>query len=96
MTCLLLLKCAHLERNFYLNWGKLYTGLRVDVSDYSSYNEGIEIPLIESFWEKNSPAFLARNKETKNLVFVPFSRITGNHVAFRGKTYCYSRGSGGN
>ncbi|MFT5818964.1 MAG: hypothetical protein ACI8ZM_000185 [Crocinitomix sp.] len=77
----LIVKMRTFGTSFYLVWGKLYPDLRVDVSNYSSYNEGIEIPLIESFTEKSTPAFLARNEKTEDLVFVPFSRLTGDHVA---------------
>lgn len=77
----LIVKMRTFETSFYLDWGKLYPDLRVDVSDYSSYNEGIEVPLIESFTAEKTPAFLARDKETENLVFVPFSRTTGDHIS---------------
>ena len=60
-------------------WGRTYPSLRIDISsDYSSYNEGIEVPLIESFTKYNAPAFIARDKDRENLVFVPFNRITGD------------------
>lgn len=66
------------KNNFYVNWGELYPDLRVDVSNYSSYNEGIEIPLMESYTEEKVPAFVARDNATEEVVFVPFDRFNGD------------------
>ncbi len=77
----LIVKFRTSGNNFYQYWTKRYPTLRVDTTNYSNYNEGIEVPIIQSFTEKNVPAFIARDSTTQNIVFVPFDPSTGVPLA---------------
>ncbi|MEL6654504.1 MAG: hypothetical protein AAFQ87_27265, partial [Bacteroidota bacterium] len=74
----LLLK-ANLGQNnqISLQWSQVYPQLSVDRSDYTSYNKGLELPIIDRYSKYQQPVFLARDFKNKHLVLTMFSKNTG-------------------